>query len=57
MCKRRLWKWATLSTGGPTGETGGQFIYQGLFERQMEGSGKSLSMGALSSFTADPEGV
>jgi len=29
MCKRRLWKWASLHRG-PIGECGGGLIYQGF---------------------------
>jgi hypothetical protein len=43
-CKRRLWKWTTLSIGAPTGEPGG-VLFTGPFERQMkEGSGYRTSL-------------
>jgi len=30
MCKRRLWKWASLSIEAPLGNLGGGVIYWGL---------------------------
>jgi hypothetical protein len=30
ICKRRLWKWANLSIGGPVGKPGGGSIHWGL---------------------------
>jgi len=30
ICKERFWRWASLLMGGPTGELGRGFIYQGL---------------------------
>jgi hypothetical protein len=51
MCKRRIWKWVSLSIGAPLGNLEGRFIYWGLWETVKQGSGNgvslSLSMGAL----------
>jgi len=48
MCKRRLWKWASLHRGPLGNVEGGSFTRD--FERQMKegsGNGVSMSMGAL----------
>jgi len=31
MCKRMLWKWASLSIGGPVGGSGGEVHLPGTF--------------------------
>ena len=64
MCKRRLWKWASLSTVNPLGNLGGG-SFTGDSERQMEessGNGASLYGSSVRGtwrggcFIWDPEG-
>jgi hypothetical protein len=46
MCKRRLWKWASLFIGAPLGNLEGS-LFTGNSERQLKevcGSGASLSL-------------
>jgi hypothetical protein len=49
LCKRRLWKWASLYTEAPLEDLEARFIYQGLREivQESSGNGASLSMGAV----------
>ena len=44
MCKRRLWKWVSLSIGAPLEDMEGRFVYRGLQETVKEGSGNGVCL-------------
>jgi len=43
-CKRRLWKWTSLSIGSPSGEPGVGLVLPGTLRDRLEGSGIGMSL-------------
>ena len=65
MCKRRFWKWTSLSIEGPTGGPGGVFHLLGTYRDSRRGLWKSSvtlygssvrGIWREGSFTVGPEG-